>query len=83
MSSGLLKDLVYGWLFGFIVPKSIIYPVFRGMWRAMKATDRLDEQDRQAAADGDGGPLVRARPRRHRPPRGGSPRIARRDRVRR
>jgi hypothetical protein len=81
VSSGLLKDLVYGWFFGFLVPKSIIYPVFRGMWKSMKATEALDAQDR-AEAEGEGGTFVRTHPRRRRPPRGGSPRTARRDRAR-
>ncbi len=81
MSVTVAKDLLYGWFFGFIVPKSIIYPVFRGMWRAMKATDRLDEQERLGVVSDDGGGQVVRRWPRRRPPRDGSPRGARRERV--
>jgi hypothetical protein len=77
----LWQEILFGWILGFVLPKSIIFPIFRGMYRSMRRTEELDAQDRRWLAEqsrGDGGQAVptRFRPRRRRPPPEG-PRPAR------
>jgi hypothetical protein len=75
----LVEEILLGWVVGFILPKSIIIPIFRGMYRSMRETERLDAAERDAAlrfgGEGDGGaPVRRFRPgRRPRRPRPGGP----------
>jgi len=72
----LWRDLLIGWVCFFLLPKAIVWPIFRGMWRSMKATEQLDERDRiwleeQAARGEDDGDTVRPYPRRRGPRPGG------------
>jgi hypothetical protein len=75
----LAEEILLGWVLGFILPKSIIIPIFRGMYRSMRETERLDAAERDAAMrfgnDSDGGPPVRRFKPRRRPtrPRPGGP----------
>jgi hypothetical protein len=42
---GWWEEVVVGWLCFFVLPKAVFVPVFRAMWRAMKATDEQDRLD--------------------------------------
>jgi hypothetical protein len=66
----LVAEIVVGWIVIFTLPKLALIPVFRALWRAMKASERQDELDAAWLADqrGDGGPPLRFRPRRPRRP---------------
>jgi hypothetical protein len=73
----LWQEIVFGWLIVFMGPKLLVIPVWRGMWKAMKETERLDEADRvwlEAQRHGNGGEFepvpARFRPRTPRRPRG-------------
>ena len=66
----LAEEIFLGWVVGFLLPKSIVIPIFRGMWRSMKETERLDAEQARLDGRGDGGPPVRRfRARRPRGPR--------------
>lgn len=67
---GLWEEIVLGWVVGFILPKLIIVPIFRGMYRSMKATELLDAADRaELERNDEGGTAVRHRRRRPKPRR--------------
>jgi hypothetical protein len=68
----LWEEIVVGWLVGFVLPKLIIVPIFRGMYRSMRATEALDAADRaELERDNDGGAGVRRHRRRPGPRRPG------------
>ena len=59
-------ELFVGWVVFFLLPKSIIIPIFRGMYRSMRATEELDRRDAAWLAEqqGEGGAPVLAWKRR-------------------
>lgn len=82
---GWWEEVVVGWLFFFILPKAVFIPVFRAMWRAMKATDEQDRLDEIWLAEyeaghgngGNGDPVIAyRRPRAPRPRNPGGRRAA-------
>jgi hypothetical protein len=42
----LWEEILVGWIGMFLLPKLVVVPVWRAMWRSMRATERLDELDR-------------------------------------